>query len=857
MKIATSMMASLVAIVASGAASAQSSDVVVMRRVIANPTKPPFQGGLVPVKDPVLAAQYHWEKSDWYTPDAACSSTAPETRLVGCVKDYKQAEDGMCSGAGPKPETERVVSGNFDSCTFEWVKTGEQSCATSDRPSAYLCLRSDGTTMPEATCASVPGRASTCTSSWRVIGTEPSQNHCTAHQQLPNVAACVASDGSIMPDGRCTGAKPQGTSDVPDLTGCTYKWNPGEYGAWKDQCSASTTRTRSVQCQRSDGTGASSSSLCTMPKPDEQETGANYSGCGYSWKPGAWGTPDSTCSNTATQTRTSTCVRDIDQVETTDLTLCTGEKPVGTQTVPSLDGCGFDWVRGDFGDWSSTCSVNATRTRTIQCRRTDGAINDLQGNAFATVTQGVIRSSKCVKDEPGALSETQEVTSSCAYEWKTTDWKLDGEQCSATGTHSRVVTCTRTDGKPVADDMCVAADKPAATGTVENYSGCTFAWANSFSAWDSTCSDAAHRTNTPYCRRSNGSVEPDQTKCTGVKPDATETLPVYDGCSSDWATSEYGPYTTACTPTKTRSRTVQCMTQFPSGSQVAKNSGVCTKDRPSETDTPVDNSTMVCGYEWATTNQSAPSSTCSNTSSYTQTVTCVSRLAGGTKAPVADSFCVAADRPPTTVTGPVTTSCTYNWDADNFGPWSSTCSKSAYRYQTPVCRRSDGTVATDSTLCKATAPKSSEGPTQVVTDCGGVVANAGFETLDTAGTAFPNWTGTSTLVSKSPHGGSNALGFNRVGSVYQDVPTKVGQTYTISYWCASYNNGGSVLLYWDNTLAATCHNGSGNIVWLQSSATVKATSTTTRIRFDQTGTNSLSGSNQVRMDDVIMSPIVQ
>lgn len=859
MKIPASMMASMMAIVVSTTVYAQNSDVVVMRRVISKPTKPPFQGGLIPDRDPAVAGRFHWEKSDWYTPDAACSATAPETRLVGCVKDFKQQADEMCVDAGAKPETERVVSGNFDSCSFEWIKTGEQSCANSDRPSAYTCRRSDGTPMGDASCIGVPGRPASCTFAWKPTGTVPSTNHCVAHQDLARIVSCVASDGSIMPDSRCTGAKPAGgTADVPDLSGCTFKWTPGEYGAWDNQCSATATRTRTVSCRRSDGGLAQSSESCEGERPSATETGANYAGCGHSWKPGAWSAPDSTCSNTATHTRVSTCVRDIDQVEVSDLSLCTGEKPPESEKLVSVAGCTFDWVRSDYGDWSSTCSERAVRNRTIQCRRSDGALSDVQGDAFYSVTAGVVTSGKCVKDAPGLLSETQEVTSGCTYDWKPSAWSLDGAQCSATGTRSRTVACARSDGKTVDDAMCKAETKPPVSESVENYSGCTFGWADSFSPWDSTCSDTAHRTNTAYCRRSNGSVEPDQSKCTAEKPKAVETLPVYTGCISDWAVSEYGPYTTACTPTKTRSRTVQCVTKFPSGDAVAPNAGVCSKSRPAENDTPVDNSTMVCGYEWATSNQSAPSSTCSDSASYTQTVTCMSKLAGGTKAPVADSFC-GAGRPSENVVGPITTSCSYKWDADNFGPWSSTCSKSAYRYQTPTCRRSDGTVEKDTKLCGNPTPSPSQGPVQNVTDCGGVLQNPGFET--TATSSFPGWTSVGTpIVSTFKHGGTYAYDFNRgsgTKQLYQDVPTQIGVDYTISYWCWSFLSAGTTIMSWNGTQVASCHSNDRNGAWLQSSATVKATSATSRLTFTMAGDNTLSGQYAVRMDDVIMSPIVQ
>lgn len=76
------------------------------------------------------------------------------------------------------------------------------------------------------------------------------------------------------------------------------------------------------------------------------------------------------CSPNSPATTPLRCVSDTGA--DVDLSLCTGTRPVGATTGADYSTCTFDWVPGTWSGWSSTCSGTATRTRTVTCTRKGG-----------------------------------------------------------------------------------------------------------------------------------------------------------------------------------------------------------------------------------------------------------------------------------------------------------------------------------------------------------------------------------------------------------------------------------------------------------------------------------------------------
>jgi hypothetical protein len=116
------------------------------------------------------------------------------------------------------------------------------------------------------------------------------------------------------------------------------------------------------------------------------ETQDNYSGCTpyVDYSPWGWngieGAKSSNCSSTTQQNRTYTCkkVNSFGVVETVDSSECETVDPsdLVQATGSDFSGCSFAWSPNDdttgWSDWSSMCSANSTRSRTVKCIRSDG-----------------------------------------------------------------------------------------------------------------------------------------------------------------------------------------------------------------------------------------------------------------------------------------------------------------------------------------------------------------------------------------------------------------------------------------------------------------------------------------------------
>src|SRR3546814_8713465 len=65
-------------------------------------------------------------------------------------------------------------------------------------------------------------------------------------------------------------------------SGCSYNWQSGAWSGWNSSCSASATRTRSVTCRRDPLGTTVADSFCASAKPATSEVSGQYGGCSYS-----------------------------------------------------------------------------------------------------------------------------------------------------------------------------------------------------------------------------------------------------------------------------------------------------------------------------------------------------------------------------------------------------------------------------------------------------------------------------------------------------------------------------------------------------------------------------------------------
>ena len=119
---------------------------------------------------------------------------------------------------------------------------------------------------------------------------------CNAGTQTRAVT-CLRSDGLVVADMFCGGAKPPSLQACLNLTGCA--WNVPAYGGCSTTC-GSGTQTRIVVCRRPDGSTAPDS-YCPAPKPATLQTCFLNSSC--SWFVSAFGACSVRCgSGTAMRT---------------------------------------------------------------------------------------------------------------------------------------------------------------------------------------------------------------------------------------------------------------------------------------------------------------------------------------------------------------------------------------------------------------------------------------------------------------------------------------------------------------------------------------------------------------------------
>src|SRR3546814_8375285 len=62
-------------------------------------------------------------------------------------------------------------------------------------------------------------------------------------------------------------------------SGCSYNWQSGAWSGWNSSCSASATRTRSVTCRRDPLGTTVADSFCASAKPATSEVSGQYGGC--------------------------------------------------------------------------------------------------------------------------------------------------------------------------------------------------------------------------------------------------------------------------------------------------------------------------------------------------------------------------------------------------------------------------------------------------------------------------------------------------------------------------------------------------------------------------------------------------
>lgn len=604
-------------------------------------------------------------------------------------------------GQGGNPLDPKPV--DPDAAYYSWVVSswkqsagacGSQGTETRD----VACKRTDGTIVPDAGCVGngsgpkpISSRPATITQScaygWKTGDWSPVPDACGPVIVTRDVT-CTETDGTVVSASLCKQPRPASTMQQTSTASCTFAWESGVWSA-PDKTCGDATQTRAVSCKRSDGTLAEESSCATVgDKPATTQHAQQTSGCGYRWSTGEWGASAPAC-GASSQTRTVTCMRQDGTAS--DASSCTDARPDTTRASTDYTTCidgrtpdhPYNWTVGAFSAPSTTCGT-ATSTRTVQCLNDEG---------------GQVAESMCAGVKPDAVMTSQQ-TSGCMYAWTAGEFGSLQPACGPT-VATRTVACRRSDGVVASDSSCASATRPASTQSGTDYGTCTFGWATSdWSALDTTCGSAAQSRDV-YCQRSDG-TRADDGSCTGAKPTASQTSYQTSGCGYQWQTGSFAPVAPACGST-TQTRTVTC--QRSDGQQVEDKQ--CAAQKPDTEKQTTDYG--ACTYIWNVGSYSAPSATC-GTATQTRNVTC-SRSDG---AAVGDAQCSASvTKPATSQTTSQTSGCTYSWIAGDYGTAAPACGASV-QSRTVSCQRSDGTAASDSSLCTEARPADTQPATSYV-----------------------------------------------------------------------------------------------------------------------------------------------
>lgn len=168
----------------------------------------------------------------------------------------------------------------------------------------------------------------------------------------------------------------------------------------------------------------------------------------------------------------------------------------------------FSWTTGQWSGWSSQCSENATRTRSVSCVDDEGQ---------------PVSDASCTAARPES-SQTQSIMTNCVtYSWRTGDWSQWSSQCSDASTRTRTVGCVTDTGQGAPDSACTD-PRPPSSETQAIHTQCvTYDWeADDWTDWNSLCSDNARRYRRVKCVNSNGSSVHDR-NCTAEKPPTSES----------------------------------------------------------------------------------------------------------------------------------------------------------------------------------------------------------------------------------------------------------------------------------------------------------------------------------------------
>ncbi len=146
---------------------------------------------------------------------------------------------------------------------------------------------------------------------------------------------CTQPGGMVVPNSYCQQAQPA-TSQSCTGTTCTYGWLAGNWSACSSLC-GSGTQTRTADCVDQNSQVVASSNCDLAQQPSLSQSCSSFDGCTYSWTSGSWSTCSQTCGS-GSQTRSVTCQRS-DGTTVASSSCDAGSTPSTSQTCYGTSTC--------------------------------------------------------------------------------------------------------------------------------------------------------------------------------------------------------------------------------------------------------------------------------------------------------------------------------------------------------------------------------------------------------------------------------------------------------------------------------------------------------------------------------------
>jgi hypothetical protein len=255
----------------------------------------------------------------------------------------------MCGKTNPETQTCNMPY------TYSPAYRGETTCSGGQKQVYWDCTRNDGVTgFPAYMCGKSNPETQTCATSYTYTPVNRGETPCSGGQKTV-YWDCTRSDGQQnFPASMCGKSNPETqTCNMP------YTYSPQYRG--ESTCSGGQKQVY-WDCTRSDGQQNFPAYMCGKSNPENQTCNTPIT---YTWQYGGWGSYSSTCSDSATRTRSVWCQGSDGQTYADGN--CGGGKPASSETAGVYSSCTY---RSE--DTGNSGCQNGTITYNTQCRRSDG-----------------------------------------------------------------------------------------------------------------------------------------------------------------------------------------------------------------------------------------------------------------------------------------------------------------------------------------------------------------------------------------------------------------------------------------------------------------------------------------------------